>query len=51
MFPRGEVGAAVLLIGISYGLAGYANTLAVLSLALNLILTGLFIWLVIRLLK
>lgn len=51
MFPRGEVGAAVLLIGISYGLAGYANSLAVLSLALNLILTGLFIWLVIRLLK
>ncbi len=51
MFPRGEVGAAVLLIGIGYGLGGYANTLAILSLALNLILTGAFIWLVIRLLK
>ncbi|MBI3314400.1 MAG: cation:proton antiporter [Candidatus Omnitrophica bacterium] len=51
MFPRGEVGAAVLLIAIGYGLGGYENTLAVLSLALNLILTGAFIWLVIRLLK
>ncbi len=51
MFPRGEVGAAVLLIGIGYGLGGYENTLAVLSLALNLVLTGAFIWVVIRLLK
>jgi len=50
MFPRGEVGAAVLLIGIGYGLAGYENTLAVLSLAFNLILTGVFIWIVISLL-
>jgi Kef-type K+ transport system membrane component KefB len=51
MFPRGEVGAAVLLIGISYGLGGYENTLAMLSLVLNLVLTGAFIWIVIRLLK
>lgn len=51
MFPRGEVGAAVLLIGIGYGLGGYENTLAVLSLALNLVLTGVFIWIVIRLLQ
>lgn len=51
MFPRGEVGAAVLLIGIGFGLAGYENALAVLSLALNLIMTGVFIWIVIRLLK
>lgn len=51
MFPRGEVGAAVLLIGIGFGLGGYENTLAVLSLALNLVLTGVFIWAVIRLLK
>ena len=49
MFPRGEVGAAVLLIGFGYGLSGYANTLAMLSLAFNLILTGLFIWIVTRL--
>lgn len=51
MFPRGEVGAAVLLIGLGYGLGGYENTLAVSSLALNLILTGVFIWFVIRLLR
>ncbi len=48
MFPRGEVGAAVLLLGIGYGLGGYANSLATLSLALNLVLTGFFIWLVIK---
>ncbi len=51
MFPRGEVGAAVLLIGVGYGLGGYDNTLAVLSLALNLVLTGAFIWIVIKLLR
>ncbi len=51
MFPRGEVGAAVLLIGLGYGFTGYESTLAVLSLALNLILTGTFIWIVMRLLK
>jgi Kef-type K+ transport system membrane component KefB len=51
MFPRGEVGAAVLFIGLGFGLGGYANTLAMLSLALNLILTGLFVWIVISLLK
>ncbi len=51
MFPRGEVGAAVLLIGLGYGFTGYVSTLAVLSLALNLILTGTFIWFVMRLLK
>jgi len=45
MFPRGEVGAAVLLIGLGYGFKGYESTLAVLSLAFNLVLTGMFIWL------
>ncbi len=49
MFPRGEVGAAVLLIAVGYGLGGYENTLAILSLALNLVLTGAFIWGVLRL--
>ena len=49
MFPRGEVGAAVLLIAVGYGLGGYENTLSILSLALNLVLTGVFIWAVIRL--
>lgn len=51
MFPRGEVGAAVLLIGLSYGFGGYIMTLAMLSLALNLILTGVFVWVVIKLLE
>lgn len=44
MFPRGEVGAGVLVISLSYGLTGPALTVAVLSLALNLLCTGLFIW-------
>ena len=43
MFPRGEVGAGVLLIAISYGFGGIAASLGVLSLALNLLLTGVFI--------
>ncbi len=51
MFPRGEVGAAVLLIGLGYGFTGYESTLAVLSLAFNLVLTGIFVWVVMNLLK
>ncbi len=51
LFPRGEVGAAVLLIAIGYKFTGIATTLAGLSLALNLILTGLFIMIVISLVK
>jgi Kef-type K+ transport system membrane component KefB len=43
MWPRGEVGAGVLVISLSYGLGGPAITVAVLSLALNLLCTGLFI--------
>ena len=43
MFPRGEVGAGVLVVSLSYGLGGTALTVAVLSLALNLLLTGVFI--------
>jgi Kef-type K+ transport system membrane component KefB len=46
MFPRGEVGAGVLLVAIGYGLSGPAVTLGALSLALNLLLTGPFIMLV-----
>lgn len=49
MFPRGEVGAGVLVIALSYGLAGPALTVAVLSLAMNLLLTGVFIVVVKRL--
>lgn len=43
MFPRGEVGAGVLIISISYGIGGTMLTVAMLSLALNLLLTGVFI--------
>lgn len=51
MYPRGEVGAAVLLIALGYGFGGYVTSLALLSLALNLVLTGAFIWAVIKLLE
>jgi Kef-type K+ transport system membrane component KefB len=46
MFPRGEVGAGVLVISIGYGIGGVALTVAMLSLALNLVCTGLFILIV-----
>ena len=51
MFPRGEVGAGVLIISISYGIGGIMITVAMLSLALNLLLTGVFIVIVKKLLK
>jgi Kef-type K+ transport system membrane component KefB len=43
LFPRGEVGAGVLVISMGYGIGGSALTVAVLSLAVNLLLTGAFI--------
>jgi len=49
MFPRGEVGAGVLVVSLSYGIGGPILTVAVLSLALNLLLTGVFIYIVKRL--
>ena len=51
MWPRGEVGAGILLISMNYAMPSIVLQLAELSLALNLILTGFFIYLVIRLLK
>jgi Kef-type K+ transport system membrane component KefB len=51
MYPRGEVGAGVLVISLSYGMGGPALTVAVLSLALNLLCTGLFIMVVKKLLR
>ncbi len=51
MFPRGEVGAGVLVVSISYGIGGDMITVAALSLALNLLMTGLFIAAVKRLLN
>ncbi len=50
MFPRGEVGAGVLVISLSLAITGPIVTIAALSLALNLVLTGLFIYIVKRLL-
>lgn len=51
MWPRGEVGAGVLVVSISYGIGGPIVTVAALSLALNLVSTGGFIWLVQKLLQ
>jgi hypothetical protein len=50
MFPRGEVGAGVLVVSMSYGITGLPVTVAMLSLALNLALTGVFVLVVKRLL-
>ena len=46
MWPRGEVGAGVLVLSLSYGIGGPVVTVAMLSLALNLALTGVFIYLI-----
>lgn len=51
MWPRGEVGAGVLIISLGYGIGGLMVTVAALSLALNILLTGVFIVIVKRLLK
>lgn len=51
MWPRGEVGAGVLVVSIGYGIGGPILTVAVLSLALNLLLTGLFVLVVKRLIE
>ncbi len=46
MWPRGEVGAGVLVLSLSYSIGGPIVTVAMLSLALNLSLTGVFIFVV-----
>jgi hypothetical protein len=46
MWPRGEVGAGVLVVSLSYGIGGPVVTIAMLSLVLNLMLTGVFIYFV-----
>ena len=51
MWPRGEVGAGVLVLSLSYGIGGPIVTVAMLSLTLNLVLTGVFILIVRKLLK
>lgn len=51
LFPRGEVGAGVLLIAMSYGFDGLPITMAGLSLVVNLLMTGFFIYAVKRLIR
>jgi len=51
MWPRGEVGAGVLVLSLSYGIGGPIVTVAMLSLALNLVLTGVFILIVKKLIN
>lgn len=43
MWPRGEVGAGILVVALSYHIGGATVLVAVISLALNLVLTGVFI--------
>jgi Sodium/hydrogen exchanger family len=43
MWPRGEVGAGVLVISLSHGISDTVLTVAVLSLALNLLCSGIFV--------
>ena len=49
MFPRGEVGAGVLLVALEFDLNEHSIALAGLSLALNLVLTGFFVLAVLKL--
>jgi Kef-type K+ transport system membrane component KefB len=51
MWPRGEVGAGVLVVSLSYGIGGALVASATLSLAVNLLLTGAFIVAVKRLIS
>jgi Kef-type K+ transport system membrane component KefB len=46
MFPRGEVGAGILLIALAYGNDSITTTISGISLGLNLLLTGVFIYFV-----
>lgn len=50
LFPRGEVGAGILVVSLSYGITGPFVAIGFLSLVLNLVLTGVFILVVKRLL-
>jgi len=46
MFTRGEVGAGIIFIAIGYNIGGPLLAISVLTLVLNLLLTGFFIMLV-----
>lgn len=43
MCPRGAIGAGVMILSLDYGIGGPIVSLAILSLALNLILTPIFV--------
>ena len=43
MFTRGEVGAGVIFIALGYNIGGPALVISVLTLVLNLVLTGVFV--------
>lgn len=49
MFTRGEVGAGVIFIALGYNIGGSALLISVLTLVLNLVLTGGFVLIVKRL--
>jgi hypothetical protein len=49
MFTRGEVGAGVIFIALGYNIGGAALLISVLTLVLNLVLTGGFVLVVKRL--
>ena len=51
MCPRGEVGAGVIVISISFGICGQCITIAVICLAVNLIMSSGFILVVRQLLE
>jgi hypothetical protein len=51
MCPRGEVGAGIIVISLDLGISGPAVTIAMLSLAVNLTLSGGFIGIVKLLLR
>ena len=46
MFTRGEVGAGIIIIALGYNLGGPILIIALLSLVLNLVLTGGFVMIV-----
>lgn len=51
MFPRGEVGAGILILAMGYGFAQYPIMITSLALAVNLLMTGFFISIVMWLVK
>merc|ERR1712217_627799 len=49
MCPRGEVGAGVIVISLSLGIKGDAVPIAIISLALNIAMSGGYIFMVTKL--